>query len=189
MPLLLAIAVLAWARATHKPWSDLGLSRPRSWLRAIVGGIVLGIVLKLVMKAVVMPLLGADPVNREYHHLVGNTAALPAMALSILLVAGFGEEVFFRGFVFERFARWFGRGPGATVAVIVGSAALFGLAHVSGHGREAVIQATIVGLVYGAIYARTRSLWVLMVGHATFDLVAVGIIYLGLEERVAHLLF
>jgi membrane protease YdiL (CAAX protease family) len=52
-----------------------------------------------------------------------------------------------------------------------------------------VIQATIVGLVYGAIYACTRSLWMLMVGHATFDLVAVAIIYLGLEERIAHLLF
>jgi len=189
MPLLLAIAVLAWARATHKPWSDLGLGRPRSWLRAIVCGIVLGIGLKLVMKAIVMPLLGADPINREYHHLVGNTAALPAMALSIVLVAGFGEEVFFRGFVFERCARWFGRGPVATIATIVGSAVLFGLAHVSGHGADVVIQATIVGLVYGAIYARTRSLWMLMVGHATFDLVAVAIIYLGLEERVAHLLF
>jgi len=189
VPLLLAIAVLAWARATHKPWSDLGLAPPSSWPRAIVGGTVLGVVLKLVMKALVMPLLGADPVNREYHYLVGNTAALPGMVLMILLVAGFGEEVFFRGFVFERFDRWWGRGMVATVAAIVGSALLFGLAHVSGHGADTVIQATIVGLVYGAIYARTRSLWMLMVTHATFDLFAIAIIYLGLEERVAHLLF
>ena len=54
---------------------------------------------------------------------------------------------------------------------------------------DTAIQATMVGLVYGAIYARTRSLWLLMIGHATFDLVAVAIIYLGMEERVAHLLF
>jgi membrane protease YdiL (CAAX protease family) len=189
MPLLLALTVLGWARATHRSWSALGLGRPRSWLRAIVGGIVLGVVLKLVMKAIVMPLLGADSINREYHHLVGNTAALPGMLIMLALVAGFGEEVFFRGFVFERFGRWWGTGRTATIATILVSAALFGLAHVSGHGRDTVIQATIVGLVYGGIYARTRSLWMLMIAHFAFDALAVAIIYLGLEERVAHLLF
>jgi uncharacterized protein len=189
MPLLLAIVVLAWARATNKPWSTLGLAPPRSWARAILGGIALGVVLKLVMKTIVMRLLGADSVNREFQFLVGNTAALPGMILMIALVAGFGEEVFFRGFVFERFARWWGRGPVATLLAIVGSAALFGLAHVAGHGRDTVIQATLVGLLYGAIYARTRSLWMLMFAHFAFDVLAVLIIYRGLEERVARLLF
>jgi membrane protease YdiL (CAAX protease family) len=131
MPLLLALIVLAWARATHKPWRELGLARPRSWFRAIAGGIVLGASLKLLMKAIVMPLLGADPINREYHFLAGNTAALPAMVLTILVVAGFGEEVFFRGFVFERFENWWGRGTVATGLAILVSAALFGLAHAS----------------------------------------------------------
>ena len=189
MPLLLALIVLAWARATRLPWSALGLGRPRSWGRAIAGGIALGVALKLVMKAIVMPLLGAHPINREFQFLVGNTAALPGMLLMIALVAGFGEEVVFRGFVFERLGRWWGRGAGATLATIVVAAALFGLAHVAGHGWETVIQATIVGLVFGAIYARTRSLWMLMFSHVAFDAAAVMIIYWGLEERVAHLFF
>jgi len=189
MPLLLALVVLAWARATHKPWSELGLGRPRSWTRAIVGGIVLGVLLKLVMKAIVMPLLGADPVNRAYHFLTGNPAALAGLVLWIALVAGFGEEVFFRGFLFERFGRWWGRGPVATAATVLVAATLFGLGHLADQGRDGMIQAALVGLVYGAIYARTRSLPMLMVAHVAFDLVAVAIIYLGLEERVAHLLF
>jgi membrane protease YdiL (CAAX protease family) len=183
MPLLLALIVLAWARATHKPWSALGLGRPASWPRALAFGVVLGALLKLVMKAIVMPLLGADPVNRDYRFLAGNPAALPGMIATIVLVAGFGEEVVFRGFVFERLGRW--RVP--TVATVLLSAALFALAHVVGLSRDAVVQAGIVGLVYGAIYARTRSLWMLMVAHAVFDLVAVALIYEGLEERVAHL--
>jgi membrane protease YdiL (CAAX protease family) len=187
--LLLAIAVLAWARATHKPWSELGLARPRSWPRALLGGIALGVVLKLVMKAMVMPLLGADPINHAYHFLVGNTAALPGIVLTMLLVAGFGEEVFYRGFLFERLGCWLGRCRGATIATVLASAALFALAHVVDQGRDGAIQAMFTGVVFGAIYARTRSLWMLMAAHAAFDLVAVAIIYLGLEERVAHLLF
>jgi len=72
---------------------------------------------------------------------------------------------------------------------VLASAALFAVAHMVGQGRDAVIQAAFTGTIFGAIYARTRSLWMLMVAHAAFDLVAVAIIYLGLEERVAHLLF
>jgi membrane protease YdiL (CAAX protease family) len=206
MPLLLAIAVLAWARATHKPWSALGLARPQSWARAILGGIVLGVVLKLVMMAIVMPLLGAEPTNPLYRSLMEavrgmfqNPTARPAMVLlfalyagasaMFLLVSGFCEEVVFRGFLFERFGRWWGHGPMATVLTIVGSAALFGLTHVAGYGRNTLIQATLVSLVYGAIYARTRSLWLPTFAHFAFDALAVLILFAGLEERVAHLLF
>jgi hypothetical protein len=48
------------------------------------------------MKALVMPLLGADPINHTYHYLVGNTAALPAF---MILSGGFGEETVDRGFL------------------------------------------------------------------------------------------
>lgn len=187
MPLLFALAILAWWRATRKPWSRLGLDRPR--LLPILHGFLFGIALKLVLKAVVMPLLGASPINRTYHSLEGNTAALPAMILVILVVAGFGEEVTFRGFVFDRLGAWWGRSRWATVATVIVSAGIFGLAHLSGQDWDAVKQATIVGLVVGAIYARTRSLWPLMSIHMAFDLTALALIYFGWETRIAHLLF
>ncbi|HUL68950.1 MAG TPA: CPBP family intramembrane glutamic endopeptidase, partial [Gemmatimonadales bacterium] len=59
------------------------------------------------MKGVIMPLLGAPPINPVYHYLTRNSALLPA-AIWAMLVAGFGEETVFRGFLFERFGKLFG---------------------------------------------------------------------------------
>lgn len=187
MALLFAIAIVAWWRATRRPWAELGFDRPR--LVPILFGLAFGAALKIVMKAVVMPLLGASPINPAYHFLEGNAAALPGMIATIVLVAGFGEEVTFRGFLFDRFFAWFGRSRAATIATVVLAAALFALAHLSDQGWDGVKQAFVTGALLGAIYARTRSLWPLMAVHIAFDLVAVALIYFGWEARVAHLLF
>ena len=61
---------------------------------------VFGAALKLFMKSVVMPLFGADPVNRV--PLPGRQYCRLAVGLYAVTVgAGFGEETIFRGFAFE----------------------------------------------------------------------------------------
>ena len=67
-----AVLVLVWAHLSRTPWREIGFARPKSWLRTLAAGIAVGIALKLLMKSVVMPLLGADPVNHAYHFLAGN---------------------------------------------------------------------------------------------------------------------
>jgi membrane protease YdiL (CAAX protease family) len=189
IPLIIAILVVVWVWRTGRPWSEFGLARPRNWPLTIATGIVLGIAFKFCMKAIVMPLLGADPVNQAYRHLTGNPAALPGMIATILISAAFGEEVFFRGILFERFGKMLGTRPWGVALTIVIAAVVFGLAHYGTQGWPGVQQAIISGLVFGAIYARTRSLWMLMIAHAAFDLTAVWMIYYGLEERIAHFIF
>ncbi len=185
LPPLSGLLVLAWAWRSRTPWRDIGFARPRSWPAAILAGIALGILLKLVMKALVMPLLGAPPVNPAFHHLAGNAAALPA-ALYLVLAAGFGEEAFFRGFLFERFGRLLGARPAATAAIIAITSLWFGLEHVGNQGLPGFEQALIVGLVFGAVYALTGRLWMLIAAHAAFDLAALAIIYWDVETEVAH---
>lgn len=186
---LSAFLVLAWARASHTPWREIGYVRPRSWIRGVAIGIVFGAAFKFLMKAVVMPLLGAPPVNQAYHFLVGNTAALPGMILMMIVVAGFGEETVFRGYLFERLGRLFGRGTGATVGIVLLTAGWFALLHYREQGLAGAEQAMITGSVFGAIFALTRRLWTLMVAHAAFDLTAVMLIYWDVESDVAHLFF
>jgi Type II CAAX prenyl endopeptidase Rce1-like len=61
--------------------------------------------------------------------------------------------------------------------------------HYSLQGVAGVEQATVVGLVFGTIFAITGRIFLLMCAHAAFDLTALAIIYWNLEPYVAHLVF
>jgi membrane protease YdiL (CAAX protease family) len=183
-----ALALL-WAYRSRTPWRDLGLARPRSWLDTALGGFFFGGGLKLFTKSVLLPLLGADPINHAFHYLAGNTAALPGILFFILVSAAVGEEVFYRGYLFERLGKLLGTSVLARVVIVAITSFVFALAHLAGQGRDGAVQAAITGAVFGTLYAATRNLWLVMFAHAGFDLTAVAIIYLDLETRVAHWLF
>ena len=186
---LSAILALVWARLARVPLQELGFARPRRWAPTVVGGILFGVALKLVMKSVVMPLFGADPVNQAFRYLAGNTAALPWVLYAVTVGAGFGEETIFRGFAFERLRRLFGPSAAATVVIIVLTAVWFGAEHYSLQGLAGVRQATVVGLIFGAVFAVTRRLPMLIVAHIAFDITAVALIYWELETAVARVFF
>lgn len=186
---LSAVLVLLWAQQSGTPWNELGFVRPRSWARTILIGVAFGIALKFLMKSIVMPLLGADPINQAYHHLVGNSAAIPGMLYAIIIGAGFGEETLFRGFLFERLGKLLGPGVKAKALIVLLTAGLFGLAHYVEQGVPGVQQGLIVGLVFGAIFAVTGRIFMLMIAHIAFDLTALAMIYWDLESAVAHLIF
>ena len=183
-----AVLVLLWVRLSHTPWREIGFVKPKSWIISLAIGFAFGIAFKFLMKAIVMPLLGADPINQTYHYLTGNNSMLPA-AIWAMLAAGFGEETVFRGWMFERLGKLFGRSLWAKTLVVVLTAVLFGLIHYADQGLAGVEHATIFGIVFGTIFAATGRIFMLMVAHAAFDLTALAIIYWNLEYDVAHLIF
>jgi uncharacterized protein len=183
------VLVLAWVTASQTPWAEIGYVRPKRWGRTAIVGIMFGCALKLLLKAIVMPILGADPINPAYHYLVGNTRALPGIAFYILVAGGFDEETVFRGFAFERLGKLLGTGVPGRAAIVLLTSAWFALVHYPEQGLAGVEQAAITGLVFGTIFAVTGRIWLLMVAHAAFDLMAVAIIYGNLESTSAHLAF
>jgi membrane protease YdiL (CAAX protease family) len=186
---LSAILVLLWAWRSRTPWQEIGYVRPKSWIITVAIGIVFGVAFKFLMKAIVMPLLGVDPINPAYHYVAGNSAALPGMLYTMIVVAGFGEETVFRGWMFERLGKLFGRARGTKILIVLITSAFFALAHYSDQGLPGLEQAMITGLVFGTIFALTGSIFLPMVAHAAFDLAAVAIIFGDLESAVAHLIF
>jgi membrane protease YdiL (CAAX protease family) len=157
---LSAILVLVWARWSRTPWREIGYGRPRSWAVSLGVGIAFGIAF-----------------------------GIPAALYTMIVGAGFGEQTVFRGYLFERLGKLFGPGRGAKASIVLLTAVLFGLAHYSRQGRAGVEQGTIVGLVFGTIFAATGRIWMLMFAHAAFDLTALAIIYWNLESEVAHVFF
>ena len=188
-PVAAALLALGWARLSRTPLAELGFVRPKSWAFDVVVGTLLGAGLKLMMKAVVMPLLGAPQNNPRYAFLAGDPVAVAWMVVVIFVVAGFGEETLNRGYLFERLRRLLGDGVAARVLIVTATTLLFGISHYADQGMPGVQQATIVGAVYGALYAITRRIGLVMIVHVVFDLVAVWIIYARLETTVARWVF
>jgi membrane protease YdiL (CAAX protease family) len=186
---LSAVLVLLWAQRSSTPFRDIGYVRPGSWLGGLAIGVVFGVLLKLLTKSVVLPLLGAPAINPVYHYLAGNIAALPAAVFTMIVVAGFGEETVFRGFLFERLGKLLGQSAGAKAGIVLVTAGLFAAAHLADQGAAGAEQALVTGLAFGTVFAVTGRIWVLMCAHAAYDLFAVAIIYFNVEPNIAHLIF
>jgi membrane protease YdiL (CAAX protease family) len=184
-----AVLALAWTWWSRTPWREIGYTRPKNWTTAIVAGIAGGAALKVVMKALVMPLLGAPPINEYYHFLAHNPAAVPSMLYLIITGAGFGEETTFRGYLFERFGKLFGHSAAAKATTVVITALWFGFSHYATQGVPGTEQAIVTGLIFGGCFAVTGCIWPLMIAHAAFDLTAYAMIYWDYETTVAHLIF
>lgn len=111
--------------------------------------------------------------------------AIPACFAWMTIEAGLAEEVLFRRVLQEQIAI----ASGSQVAAIAWASLLFGLAHApglwlrAGHLMEGVSQATPLwavaysivmiapaGIVFGVLWARTRSLWLVVPLHGMVDL-------------------
>ena len=184
-----AILVFVWARHSNTPLRALGFRAPPHPATTLLAGVVLGVTLKLGLKSIAMPLLGAPAINQTYHYVAGNAAALPLLVGTVLISAAFGEEVFFRGYLFERLGALLGASRAAQFATILVTSGLFALAHYQDQGLAGVEQASMTGLVLGGIYAWRQEIWLPMIVHAAYDLAAIVLIYMGWEEAVARLIF
>jgi membrane protease YdiL (CAAX protease family) len=99
----------------------------------------------------------------------------PWWAIALMVFTAMPEEALFRGVVQTAVARWLGGARDAprrraelTAIVIAGT--LFGVAHLAG-GPLYVLLATVAGIGYGWIFARTRSILAAIAAHSGLDVV------------------
>ncbi len=81
------------------------------------------------------------------------------------IVAGFAEEVMFRG-VLQKWLRWWGQGLA------------FGLLHVANAGFISFGATAIIGILLGYLRHRGWSLWALIIAHFVYDLILFGSVLL-----------
>lgn len=166
----IAVAVILWRVAAHGiSLAQLGVAISNGDLVLIVAIILAGLI--LANQLVSLRQLTKNP--DELHGIVSQLAlkifpqdAVERLAFfAVVVTVAFCEELIYRGFVQHVLRNWLG---GLTVAGILGSAAMFGLAHVY-QGRRGLIAAFVVGLLFSVARAWTGSLAPSIVAHFVAD--------------------
>jgi uncharacterized protein len=168
-----ATAVVLWRiTARDIPLASLGLAIPNPILTAVVSVVLAALV--LTNQLVSLRRLATHPPDAQ-----GGIAQIALkifpqdsserLAFFVVVVTvAICEEVIFRGFAQRVFEDW----SGGFVAVgIVGSAAIFGVAHLY-QGRRGLITTFIVGLLFAAVRGWTGSLLAPLIAHFVADITA-----------------
>lgn len=94
-------------------------------------------------------------------------------------LAGFGEELVFRGYFMNRVADLVGANRAGWLISLIVVSILFGITHLY-QGTSGIIVVTLTGLLLGALYLATgRNLWLPIIAHGVNDTVGFILIFLG----------
>jgi len=166
--LVVCVAVLWWTRG--RPFSALGLDLPLTFegeMGLVVAATSAVVLITYLLS--VLPRLDGERRARFLERLSQSKIAprTPREALAfapVALSAGISEELVYRGFLF-----WFLTPGIGLTASVAASAVIFGAGHVY-QGWRGMASTAGVGLLLGALYAVSGSLWWVMALHALIDL-------------------
>ena len=95
------------------------------------------------------------------------------------VVAAFGEEFLFRGYMTKQLARIFGDSGKAWIVAVIISSVAFGFAHTY-QGTSGIISSLFVALIFGFIFFKNKTnLWVCILTHGFYDVYGITLLFLG----------
>lgn len=170
-------------RIRTEPWSSIGFTLPAGTFKLIVLGVLAGIVMELFAVYLTTPwisgVFGVEPDYSELSEIQGNIKLLVLYLLLSWVLAAFGEEICFRGFLMKRIAQVLGGTHWAWFIGLVLSSALFGWGHTE-QGVSGWVQEGVSGFLLGILYLVSRKNLVFpIVAHGVSNSLAFTLIYLG----------
>lgn len=164
-------------------WHGVGLIKYRSWAATLGMGLCCGVLLELfelfISQPILVRLLGKKADLSQFHDLNGNLKLTALYILLIWVVAAFGEEMIYRGYLMNRVADLLNRTRTAWIVSLIAIHIVFGLAH-SYQGWTGVIDEGLMGVLLAALYLGTgRNLAVPIVAHGVQDSIDLILIFLG----------
>ncbi len=151
--------------------------------RAIAIGIVAGLAIELFAINVTTPLIasvtGMPPDVSDLQGVVGNWKLLLILFVVSWVLAAFGEELAFRGYLMNRVADGFGRTRVAWIISLAVVSVFFGVGHGT-QGIAGIVQESLSGCWLGVFFlASGRNLTVPIVAHGVSNSLALVLIYLN----------
>jgi membrane protease YdiL (CAAX protease family) len=170
---------LAWLGIARAGLKDLRhLFRSSLGLGRLAGiGVIAGVGLFGLNAITVLVMQGLGVKQTQLDEIIW-TRSLPPAEFGLIVLAGavaapLAEEIFFRGFVFQSYARRYG-----TLAAAVLSAFLFAALHANLPASPALL---LLGFALAWVFARTGSLVPGIIAHGLNNGLAFGLLYLGVS--------
>lgn len=180
--ILISLVIVVGALVLHRPartptlaakWRATGISL----LVGVAAGIALQLLFVFAMEPVLKQVTKQSTDLSALGAVEGNLPAYLFILVTSLLLGALAEEFVFRGFVVGWGSRLFG--PKSALPLVILSAILFGLAHIS-QGPSGMIATGVAGLLLGLLYLATnRKLLPVAAAHMTVNAIGVTLLYLG----------
>ena len=177
--------LLGWVslRLRGLRWKQVGFARYRTWATTLFLGIGGGVALEIFdlfgKQRLLTKLLGKPPDLSGFPAVRGNLKFALLLIVLIWILAAFGEELVYRGYLMNRIAELSRGTRFAWISSLLLVSALFGLSHYS-QGLTGIIEEGSDGLILGLIYlACRRNLTVPIVVHGVCDTIDIALFFLG----------
>jgi CAAX protease family protein len=195
LSLLCTFSAIALFTARNKEnWSGfglVGLSGWKSWAlllpQAMLGFVaIIGIGAGTAFAGDALGLWSTDAVpdgvEDRWGDIVGNLPVYLGWLAIAWISAGFGEEVFFRGYMINRMEALLPHAKWALALAVLIPAVGFGVAHMYYQGFRGLVVTGLIGLMIGTLYiAYKRNIWPLIIAHGAVDTLGFTAMFLDLD--------
>lgn len=166
-----ALLALAWHFGIRKyklSWRAFGFFWPKNlvwWFPIAIIAAAMGTIMVYVLA---LSAVGADPQGNVPDKVYDYVIPIIMLGVLSVLMAPFVEEIFFRAFLYQGFAKKWGMYAGIGLSGFV-----FGLAHVADADTLLIAPAIgVIGCIFAWSYAKTGSIYPSLIAHVIFNLIS-----------------
>jgi len=182
------VVILFTLWAIKWDWSYFGIQRNpfvKTFLKSLFYTLLIIIVNDVFFQPVIELFFGETDLT-ALEGIKGNFVSYLVFILIMWVVAAFGEEFLYRGYMTKRLAIIFGNTQKAWAVAIIISSVVFGYAHMY-QGVSGIITTGFVALIFGAVfYKNQQNLWVGILTHGIYDVFGITMIFLDKERIITN---
>lgn len=181
--LLALIIVLIYSHKKKGIKTELGFSKPESWIKTIVTASLLALGIILLSYFILLPqiqiLTGYQLDLGMFKQLGDNTSLLILSLVLGWVVGGFIEETIFRGFILSKFINHLPNKIGTLLGIII-SSAIFGYLH-KYQGPSGQVLTGLIGTMFAIIFVlNKRNIWLNIFTHGFVNTFGFILLYFNL---------